>query len=245
MISTRAHLKPWLSFLTVFFAITALAADRPTEVVVLGALHQLHEQVPGYTYADLKASIQELRPDVLAVELTPSDLAGRVVQKNKREYQNAVYPLLEEYKWKAVAMEPEGDRRAHLLGEMRAADESAQKNSPERAEAFAVYVDTLFDYLKPKWHSAADVNSEWTDDLFAVKHAYQSKIYGEHEDKGWEGWNSIFLERILAAAEANPGKRIVVIVGVEHCYWLRKRLSNRAGLKLLDTPRLLQSVARH
>ena len=54
------------------------AGERPSEVIVLSAL--------------------------LAVELTPSDLAGRVALKNKREYQNAVYPLLEKHRWKAVAI---------------------------------------------------------------------------------------------------------------------------------------------
>lgn len=240
MTSLGTLVKPWIVFLSSLMAVTTVAADRPTEVVVLGALHQMHEEVPGYSYANLKTSIDRLHPDVLAVELTPSDLAGRVVQKNKREYQNAVYPLLQQYKWKAVAMEPEGERRAVLLGEMRLADESVQKDSPQKLEAFGTYVDTLFEFLKPKWQSVADVNSHWTDDLFAVKHAYQHKIYGPSEEKGWEGWNSFFLERITAAAVANPGKRIVVIVGVEHCYWLRGHLRNSPGIKLLDTASLLQ-----
>jgi len=237
--------KSLIRFLVITFSLSAIAADRPAEVIVLGALHQMHEEVTGYSYADLKAAIQQLHPDVLVVELTPADLAGRVVQKNKREYQNVVYPLLEHFKWKAVAMEPEGEMRTELLTAMRQADESAQKDYPQKLEAFGTYVDTLFDYLKTKWHSAADVNSNWTDNLFAVKHAYQHKIYGDREAKAWEGWNGFFLERIKTAAVANPGKRIVVIVGVEHCYWLRGHLRDTPGVTLLDTRSLLESTAKY
>jgi hypothetical protein len=142
-------------------------------------------------------------------------------------------------------MEPEGERRTQLLGEMRAADESVQKMSPQHLEAFSTYVDTLFEYLKPKWHSVADVNSEWTDDLFAVKHAFQHKIYGAQEENAWAGWNSYFLDRIKGAVAANPGKRIVVIVGVEHCYWLRSHLRDTPGIKLLDPASLLQPRTQH
>jgi hypothetical protein len=69
-----------------------------SEVVVLCALHQMHEQAPFYTYADLSAAIERLHSDVLAVELTPADLKDKVEQKNKREYQNSVYPLLRRHK---------------------------------------------------------------------------------------------------------------------------------------------------
>jgi len=82
-------------------------SPQPSEVVVLCALHQLHEQAPFYTYADLNAAIEKLHPDVLAVELTPADLKDKVEQKNKREYQNSVYHLLRRHNWTTVALEPE------------------------------------------------------------------------------------------------------------------------------------------
>ena len=83
------------------------------------------------------------------------------------------------------------------------------------------------------------MNSVWTDDLFAVKHAFQEKLYGPKEVEGWEGWNQHFLERIMEAVKANPGKRIVVTVGAEHGYWLRGRLRRESGVKLVDTAEVL------
>jgi hypothetical protein len=203
-------------------AALAHAASRPAEVVVLCALHQLHEEVAYYTYADLSAEIERLHPDVLAVELTPADLKARTEQKNKREYQNSVYPLLQRHNWTAVALEPEDPRRSELIGLMRGAEESLQQASPQKNEAFETYVDLLFKYLLSAWHSPADVNALWTDHLFAVKHQFQNNLYGTKEEQGWEGWNQHFLAQIVDAAKQNPGKRIVVVVGAEHGYWLRE-----------------------
>jgi subtilisin family serine protease len=226
------------------FALSAFAANRGTDVVVLCTLHQMHEETHSYSYADLSATIERLHPDVLAVELTPSDLAARVTQKNKREYQNSVYPLLQQHKWTAVGMEPEGPRRAELLAALQEADEALERDAPQKAEAFQIYVESLLAYLRSKWLSPADVNAAWTDDVFAIKHAFQNKLYGPKEEKGWEGWNQYFLDEIVAAANANSGKRVVVLVGAEHGYWMRAHLRNVRGVNLLDVASMLQQESR-
>jgi hypothetical protein len=217
-----------------------LAAEHPTEVVVLCTLHQMHEEVPSYSYAALGNAIEHLHPDVLVVELTPADLAARGEQKNKREYQNSVYPLLKQHKWTVVAMEPEGSRRAELLADIREADQTLERDSPQKVEAFQTYVENLFAYLQSRWQSAADVNSAWTDDLFAVKHRFQNSLFGAKEEEGWEGWNRYFLDQVVAAASANPGKRVLVLVGVEHGYWLRSHLRQTPAIELLDSPAQLR-----
>ena len=233
------HILKYAVFIFVC-AVSAASADKPTEVVVLCTLHQLHEEARSYSYAELGTAIEALQPDVLAVELTQTDLATKVTQKNKREYQNAVYPLLERHKWTAVAMEPEGARRDELLASLRLSEGTLEREAPQKAETFEMYVNSLYEYLLSKWHSAADVNATWTDDLFAVKHTFQSKLYGHKEEEAWEGWNRYFLEGIMAAVKTNPDKRVVVIVGAEHGYWLRAHLRDVHGVKLLDTSGLLQ-----
>ncbi len=86
---------------------------------------------------------------------------------------------------------------------------------------------------KPSRDSLA-VNSRQTDALFEVKHEFQSALYGPEERRGWERWNEHFLSRILDVARDNAGKRIVVTVGVEHGYWLRKRLRRDSRLASLE-----------
>lgn len=72
-----------------------------------------------------------------------------------------------------------------------------------------------------------------------AKHALQAGLVGEGERAGWDAWNGEFLATVERAARENPGKRIVVLVGAEHGYWLRDALSRAPGVRLLDTAALL------
>lgn len=48
--------------------------------------------------------------------------------------------------------EPEGARRAELLAAIQEADEALERDSPQKAtEAFEIYVESLFAYLRSKW----------------------------------------------------------------------------------------------
>jgi hypothetical protein len=80
-----------------------------------------------------------------------------------------------------------------------------------------------------------------TDSVLRAKHELQQALVGEGERTGWERWNRQFLGVILQAAKENPGKRIVVLVGAEHGYWLRGHLAQATGVQLLDTAELLQA----
>jgi hypothetical protein len=196
----------------------------------------MHEQAP--SAADLSAAIERPPPTSLPWN-SPADPKDKVEQKNKRGIRS-VYPLLGVTNWATVALEPKGPRRTELIGLLGGAEQELQKTSPQKDEAFDTYNDTLFKYLLAEWHSGADVNAAWTDRLFAVKHSFQHSLYGPQEEQGWEGWNQYFLQQIETAAKQNPGKRIVVIVGVEHGYWLREHLRTQEDVRLLDTAGLLQ-----
>ncbi len=46
-------------------AVPLHAGGAPAQVVVLSTLHQLHAEVPGYSFEDLSHAIEQLAPDVL------------------------------------------------------------------------------------------------------------------------------------------------------------------------------------
>jgi hypothetical protein len=216
-------------------AVSHAPAPSPAaaEVVVLATLHQLHAQVPGYSFEDLSRTIEHLRPDVLAVELTPADLASRRDQQTKQEYPKSIFPLLEKHPdWRAVALEPAEPEFSRLVGLFREAGTVLRAEHPEKAEAFGTYQDALYGMLFERWTSPESVNSPETDALMESKHRFQEALFGEKEVQAWEGWNQHFLEVILRAARENPGRRIVVLVGAEHGYWLRGHLAKEPGVRL-------------
>lgn len=208
-----------------------------TEVIVLATLHQFHDSVTGYDFGTLSEIIEVLEPDILAVELTPNDLTQRKEQKVKQEYQKSVFPLLKKPDYVVIPLEPAEPKYTELLKLKHEAD--SQKIEAEKEEAFANYVHALLDVLLQIWDSPAAVNSACTDSLLEAKHALQNEIYGEKEQLGWDAWNQHFLDVILQSAQEHSGKRLLILVGVEHGYWLRRRLKSHNAVNLLDTMLLL------
>jgi hypothetical protein len=211
---------------------------RPAEVIVLSTLHQLHGETEGYSFQDLSDLIEQLRPDILAVELTAADLKSRRDQQTKQEYQRSVFPLLDLHSYEAVPLEPSQPLFDELVSLFRKAQENLSEQSPAAAESFSLYVDSLYELLTERWDSPEEVNSRATDILFESKHRFQNATFGPAEARAWEEWNQHFLRQILDAARENRGRRLLVLVGAEHAYWLRAHLKSRDVI-LCDTEYLL------
>ena len=215
------------------------AQKKKTRIFVLSTLHQLHERTKFYSFETLSQIIEKQKPDALAVELTASDLQTRKEQKTKQEYQRSVFPLIDKHKYIVVPLEPAEPKFSQIVTLVRESEKELREKSPEKGEAFSVYNRLLFDYLLKTWSSPLDVNSAQTDALLEVKHKYQNELFGAKQARGWESWNRHFLEVILEAAQKYPGKKIIVLVGLEHSYWLRKELGNNKDVILLKAEQML------
>ena len=218
----------------------AHAGERlPAEVAVLATLHRMHAEVPAYDNAALKRSIERLAPDVLCIEVSPARYAARGPEANKVEYPAVVYPLVDAHRYRVYPMEPAPPRDAEILQPYLAANRAFAEQQPAASKAFQAQTGALYDTLRLYWTSPARVNDAVTDAQMQAKHALQAALVGEGERTGWEAWNGEFLATVARAARDNPGKRIVVLVGAEHGYWLRAALARTPGVHLLDTAALL------
>lgn len=238
-----AQLRHALLLCACMLALPVRASGPPAEVIVLSTLHQLHEEVPGYSYGDLAAAIERLEPDVLCVELRAQDLATRAPQKVKREYPAAIYPLIDRHGYRVYPLEPSEPEYSARVGPYVAANRAFAESKPSQAEALGRYGEGVYAGLRAYWTTPARANDVVTDHVMQAKHALQEAMIGAGEHDGWQGWNRYFLGVIQRAAAENPGKRIVVTVGAEHGYWLRGRLAGTPGLVLLDTAALLYAGA--
>ncbi len=205
-----------------------------TNVTVLATLHHLHGAIEWFDFDDLAQIIRTIAPDFLGVELTPADLAARREQPIKQEYQNSVYPLLDEHGFEAFPLEPPEPKYSQLVAMGKSAREGLSQRSPDAEQCFGHYVQSLYDTLFEWWQSPFDVNSEETDRHFEIKHKFQNAVYGPDEQEGWDKWNQHFLDQILDVSSRQAGARVLVLVGVEHAYWLRKRLRAIEGIRLVD-----------
>ena len=220
-----------------------LAAARTpvTEVAVLSTLHAMHDEVPAYSQQALAASVRRLAPDALCIEVRPDRFAARTPEPNKIEYPGVIYPLIEAQDYRAYPMEPAEPGYGRILAPYRRANEAFGKAHPEPAEAFARHMEAMYVVLRAYWTSPARVNDATTDAQMRAKHALQEALVGDGEREGWEAWNREFVKAVDRAIAENPGRRIVVLAGVEHGYWLRDHLARRDDIRLLDTAALLSA----
>lgn len=230
-------MKQWL-FIACLLASTPLFAADDTEVVVISTMHQMHAEMPYYSFDDLRQLVLAAEPDVLCLEVQPADLVARPDEKNKREYPEAIYPLIDASDYAVYAMEPSEPLFSQLLQPYIQANKDFREDHPEQAKALDSYIEGTYAMLSAYWKSPAMVNDSFTDSVFATKHEVQQTLIGPGETQGWADWNEHFLSVILKAVDEHRGQRIGVVVGAEHGYWLRGRLRNTAGIKLMDIPDL-------
>ena len=217
------------------------ASDSLAEVVVLATLHQSHDRVDGYGFSDLSQLISDIAPDVIAVELTGADIESRCEQAVKQEYERSVFPLLADYFFRLVPLEPDEPEFSDLVGKNRHSIEVVSQSDAEKHEAFGNYVADLYSLLFEVWDSPLAVNSSYTDAVFRAKHAVQDVVYGTEQAEAWERWNSHFASVVLSTVRDGHSRRLLVLVGVEHAYWLRERLEREPALRLVSVEKALRA----
>jgi len=210
-----------------------------TKIIILATLHQFHEKCKFYSLEHLKTIIEKIDPDVICVELTAEDLKTPKEQAVKVEYPHCIIPLAERRGYKLVPMEPDEPEYSRIVNMYSLVEKEAESKEPYKIEIFNLYVKALYDYLFTYRNSPADVNSQLTNALFEVKHEFQNSLYGQIEKQCWNEWNTHFLKAILDASKTYKGKKILVTVGAEHVYWLKKQLQNNSEIDLVEVDELL------
>lgn len=211
-------------------------------VVLLPTLHQFHAVARTYGFRALQKLIDDLRPDVLALELTQADVESRQPQRSRMEYQKCVFPYLDLHELPVIALEPGEPLFSQLVQQLDDAKKAVKQASPQRHAEFQDYALDLFSQLLQSWESPAAVDSPRTEQVLAEKHERQARLYGSSYQDARFRWNEHFAQTIGAAARAHPGKRIVALVGVDHVHLLRPRLDEaaRSSGKWSLAPRLRQ-----
>lgn len=204
-----------------------LGADS-TEVVIVGTLREIGAIPPGFTPGHLRALLERLKPDVLAVEApvnVPVPLKGappeivHIIEPWAGERSIAVVPI----GWN---LEQFTELTANALKELQSGANSSkylgieQKFQRDRGE------------LPPTLQA---VNSDVHHQVWRQYHRLIHELLGK--DSPWECWNAKILENVQSVIEQHPGKRVVVVIGAAHVYFLLDALSGRDSVRLtrLDT----------
>jgi hypothetical protein len=206
-----------------------MTAMPETIVHVVPTLHQYHAAAAGYGFDALTGVLEALEPEVLLVELSETALQRRLPQRVKQEYQRCVFPYLEQHAIAAAPMEPGEPLFSELVGQGLEAERLFEALWPQRHAEYQRRVAGTFQRLLRSWKSPAAVDSARTDEILREQRAREDELFGPRCRDAWTRYNEHFAQAIASTAQAHPGRRMVVLVGVEHCHWLRPRLQALAA----------------
>lgn len=220
----------------------AQAPDAPSEVFVLATLYRRHATTPAYGHDTLRRLIERIRPDVVVLDVSPRELRDQTVHPSKAEYPEVIFPLVRERGLRAYPGEPDEPEFTEIVtGVSRALRAFAADTVAARADD-ALELAT-FGALARLWQSPADVNGALTDELLAARHHYQDRVAPYAVADGWRRWNGHAAGVVRRARRENPGRRILVLIGVENCGPLRAALGREPAVRLINMEDWLRSNA--
>jgi len=220
--SSSEHVKSFilLLLLTGLPPSAEVVQEKPTEVVFVGTQHFISDMPPGYTPAHLRVLLSKINPSTIAVEApanvkNPWDFAPLelrwVTKPWADQHQIPVVPI----GWNDLFYQA---RTQNMIGAIQKAgkgDEFQKLEGRFQGELSAGV-------------TCGDLNGEKGIDLWRQYHKALHEIYGK--DTPWESVNSKILENLLGILRENRGKRIAIVFGAAHGYFLLDALSKEEGV---------------
>jgi hypothetical protein len=222
---------------------TTAAQGSParSDVFVLATLYRRHATTPAYDHDTLHRLIERINPEVVVLDVSPRELREQTVHPSKGEYPQVIFPLLREHRYRAYAGEPDEPEFSTIVGHLGRALTAFRTNHPAVADADHAYEEATFRALAESWRTPADVNSPLTDRLLAARRQYQDHVAGPEVAEAWRLWHEHAVATVRRAHRENPGKRILVLIGVENCPHLRSALRELPELRLIDMDEWLRT----
>lgn len=229
----RRRMLGWLAAASMAPA-GVLAADRKSEVFVVSTLYSRHKQVPSYGLPVLRRVIDAVKPDVLVLDVTPTELRTRKVWPGKVEYVEVIFPYLDATGVKAYGSEPDEPLFKQLTGSAGQSYKAFNDSNPAGAKALEALKAATYQALASGWATAADVNSDKTDRLVAALREIEEGLVGENVGRVQAEWDRHHAARLLDVVRAHPAaQRVLMLVGIESRYRVLKELKSADGINVV------------
>ncbi len=190
-----------------------------TPVAVLGTLAEFHREPIPYDLGALVRLVNELRPDLLCLDLTPDQWQRRDFAELPPEYREALLPLAHQTD---IVVVPIG-------GEQPFAEPTA---SGSRGRVIAVSRKWLA-YLQRTSPGPAAINEGWRHHLADSLYSLIAWLAGKEARRAWQAHTAHLTKQVLEVVHRDPGCRILVVVNVRHCHHIRPALRKYSEINVV------------
>ena len=205
---------------------TAESPSGKTEVVIVGTDHLITDMQNGYTPGHLRAMLAKIKPDIIAIEAATN--VDNPMETAPYECIHVTRPWANQNKVPVVAvglLEPEYQQQVSaMLQEFKNKGKEAQYTAVEqRLQQDGAIVGADCESM-----NGTRYQKIWRD--------YHTQIHQLHGGATpWESWNAKVVHKIRKLCQDNPGKRIAVVFGATHSYFLNDYLSDGDDISVVST----------
>lgn len=208
---------------------------KATEVIVVATQHFITDMPEGYTPGHLRALLESISPDIIAVE-APNNLPNPWAFA-PFELRNVTKPWADKRKIQAIPVGYHQAQYSTQLAAMFQAFQAAGKMEEYRS------IEQNFQSLSAAQQLTCEfMNSRQQDKLWRDYHRGLHKLYGQ--DTPWEDWNKKIMSNMIHCCRKNKGKRIAVVFGTAHCYYIKDCLEKEEGIILIPNEKFFPLSAK-
>ena len=218
--------------------------DKSGELFVLATLYTRHQSVAAYDLPALRKILLAIDPEVMVLDVTPSELKEWKVWPGKVEYTEVVFPLARNGRYRLYPAEPAEPLFGEIVNATKEAIGGFKAANPEAAAALKQFETGAYEALKASWQTPADVNSRITDRVLLGKTMLELRLIGSVREDGQRRWKEHLVEVTRRAVRENPGRRVLVLAGIENCYSIREALGRDPKLHLVNMEQWLRDRAK-
>lgn len=215
----------------------------PATVIVIGTLHGAHFRMASFHPDEVRRMLAAARPDVLAVEARPADLAAPDLGATPDDIARIAIPWARRH---GVPVRPidwwvDGTREQYdAWAKEMASTEEGRRRLEAVPDEMAVHADRFPD---PDRMTPAYVESaEFADKDRSVR-AKTTELVGEGPGNLFWDTRAAHMDELLAAVLGeSPGKRVVVVTGAAHRGDLERWLATQPNVELIPASTLVAAA---
>jgi hypothetical protein len=198
----------------------SVPAATQTRVAVLGTLAEFHREPIPYDLPALVRLVGELRPDLLCLDMTPQQWAKRDFGDLPPEYRDALLPLA--HQTDIVVVPVAGD------------------NPPPEPTASGwrgggiVLLRRFLAYLQRTAPGPAALNDGPRHHVADFLYSVIAWLAGSETVRAWKTHTGELVKQVLEVARRDPGRRILVVVNLRHCHYIRPALRRHPEIQVVS-----------
>lgn len=195
-----------------------------TAVAVLGTLADFHREPIPYNLGALLHLVRDLQPDLLCLDMTKEEWAAQDFAELPLEYREALVPLAGQTD---IVVVPVADDRP-----------GAEPELTGIRAALGERIKLALAYLQRSAPSPAAINQGLRHHLANELYEILAGLQGGDLRRNAILHASRLAWNVVQAVRRDPGRRVLVVVNVRYCHYLRRYLHSYVDLQVVPFPEL-------